>query len=169
MEQEFIIGTITSTHGLKGEVKVFPKTSDIRRFDFLKECYVKTKQGEKKLICDRRKYFKNLVILGFAGINRIEEIEPYKGLDLYVTRENAVPLEAGEFYFADALDAEVFTDTGEKLGVLYDILETGANLVLSVKTADGRTVLIPKIDEIVKEFDCEKKRVVVHMMKGLMD
>ena len=169
METEFKIGVITSTHGLKGEVKVFPTTSDTERFKTLKECYARGKDGDIPLTKKTCKYFKNMVILGFEEIPRIEEAETLKGLELYVSRENAIPLEEGEFYFADVMDSEVYDEEEKRLGTLTDVIETGANLVFEVKLTEGKTVLVPVIDEAVKEIDTEHKRVVIKMMKGLMD
>ncbi len=169
MEKEFKIGVITSTHGLKGEVKVFPTTGDIDRFKVLEKCYARTKSGDVPLTKTSCKYFKNMVILGFAEIPRIEEAESFKGAELYVSREDAIPLEEGEFYFADVMDSEVFDDEGNRLGTLTDIIETGANLVFEVTLTEGKRVLIPVIKDVVKNVDPENKRVEIHIMKGLMD
>jgi 16S rRNA processing protein RimM len=110
-----------------------------------------------------------MVIMKIKGIDNINDIEKYKGADIYVTRENAVPLEDGEYYIADILGASVVTDTGEDLGVLKDVMQTGANDVYVVTLADGREALLPVIDECVLDIDTENKRVTVHLMPGLID
>ena len=118
-EDMFRIGVITSTHGLKGEVKVFPTTDDPARFKKLKKCFIRTKSGDVPVEKKSCKFFKNMVILSFSEFNDINEIEKYKGCELYVTREDAVPLEEDEFYIADVIDAEVFEDNG-KISVAYE-------------------------------------------------
>ncbi|MGN0367540.1 MAG: ribosome maturation factor RimM [Wujia sp.] len=165
----FRIGVITSTHGLRGEVKVFPTTDDVKRFKKLKKCYIRTQQGDMEVEKNSCKFFKNMVILSFKEFTDINQIEKYKGCELYVDRENAVPLEEGEYYIADVIDADVFDDEGKKLGTLVDVMQTGANDVFVVNLEDGKEVLFPVIPDCVLDIDTEQKKVVVHIMNGLMD
>ena len=169
MEDIFRIGVITSTHGLKGEVKVFPTTDDVGRFKKLKKCFIRTKDKDIEVEKNSCKFFKNMVILSFKEFNNINDIEKYKGCDLYVTRENAVPLQEDEFYISDIIGAEVFEENKEKLGELADVLKTGANDVFVVKLTDGKEVLIPVIKEFVPEMDIEHKKITVRLMKGMLD
>ncbi|MBR1742956.1 MAG: ribosome maturation factor RimM [Lachnospiraceae bacterium] len=167
-EDFFRVGAIANTHGVRGEVKVFPTTDDPKRFDFLKQVFLDTGREKTELEVEKVRYFKNLVIVKFKGIDNINDIEKYKGCDLYVTRENAVPLEEGEYYLADIMDAEIFTEDGEKFGVLKDVLETGANLVYVVEH-EGEEVLLPVIPQCVKSVDVEEKKIVVHILPGLLE
>ncbi len=167
-EDMFRIGVITSTHGLKGEVKVFPTTDDVNRFRDLKNCYIRTKTGDVPVEKKTCKFFKNMVILSFSEFKDINEIEKYKGCELYVTRENAVPLEEDEFYIADVIGAEVVEDNGNRLGTLVDVLQTAANDVFVVQMDDSREVLLPVIKECVLDIDAENKIIRVHMMDGLL-
>jgi 16S rRNA processing protein RimM len=170
MEDLFRIGVFANTHGVRGEIKVFPTTEDINRFDYLKELVMDCgKEGMKTLEVSGVKYFKNMVILKFKGIDNINNIEKYKGAELYVTRENAIPLEDDEFYIADILGADVISDEGVRLGVLKDVMQTGANDVYVVKMENGKEVLFPAIPDCVKEVDVENKKLVLHVMKGLLD
>ena len=164
----FRVGVIANTHGIRGEVKVFPTTDDPRRYDSLKEVLLDTGTEKIPLKVSNVRYFKNLVIVKFKGIDNINDIEKYKGMDLYVTRENAIPLEEDEYYIADIIGAEVETEDGKQFGVLKDVLETGANLVYIVEH-EGKEVLLPVIPDCVKDIDTEKKKVVVHIMPGLLD
>ena len=159
MTDLFRVGVIANTHGVRGEVKVFPTTQEPERFKKLKDVILDT---------GKVRFFKNLVIVKFKGIDNINDIEKYKGCDLYVTRENAIPLEEGEVYLADIINSKVITEDGEEFGELVDILETGANLVFVVKH-DGKEVLLPDIPDCVKEVDDKNKVVTVHIMKGLLD
>lgn len=168
MEDFFRVGVIANTHGIRGEVKIFPTTDEVKRFDYLKEAYIDAGKEKIKVEVSSVRYFKNLVIVKFKGIDNINDIERYKGKDLLVTRENALPLEEGEYYLADIIGANVYTEDGILFGSLEDVIETGANLVYSVQH-EGKEVLLPVIDDCVKEVNVEEKKVIVHIMKGLLD
>lgn len=168
MEDKFRVGVITNTHGLRGEVKVFPTTEDPERFRDLKEVLLDTGKEWLELEISSVRFFKNLVIVKFKEFNSINEIEQYKGKDLYVSRENAIPLEEGEYYLADIIGAAVVTEDGAVFGELKDVLETGANLVYVV-LHEGKEVLLPVIPDCVKNVDVEQRKVTVHIMKGLLD
>ena len=163
------MGVISNTHGIRGEVKVYPTTDNVRRFDDLKEVILDTGKEQLILHVTSVKYFKNMVILKFKEFDNINDIIPYKGMDLLVTRENAIPLEEGEYYIADIIGSKVITDEDKILGTLTDVLQTGANDVYVVKTKDGKEVLLPSIEECILDRDIENKIVKVHIMKGLLD
>ena len=168
MEELFRVGVISNTHGIRGEVKVYPTTDNVRRFDDLKEVILDTGKEQLNLHVTSVKYFKNMVILKFKEFDN-NDIIPYKGMDLLVTRENAIPLEEGEYYIADIIGSKVITDEDKILGTLTDVLQTGANDVYVVKTKDGKEVLLPSIEECILDRDIENKIVKVHIMKGLLD
>ena len=168
MEDLFRVGVIANTHGIRGEVKVFPTTDDPKRYEWLKEVLLDTGKEKLHLEISRVRFFKNLVIVKFKGIDNINDIEKYKGSDLFVTRENAVPLEEDEYYIADIIGAVAYTEDGEKFGILKDVLETGANLVYVIGH-EGKDVLVPAIPDCVKDVDVEGKKIVVHILPGLMD
>ena len=169
MEELFRVGVISNTHGIRGEVKVYPTTDNVRRFDDLKEVILDTGKEQLNLHVTSVKYFKNMVILKFKEFDNINDIIPYKGMDLLVTRENAIPLEDGEYYIADIIGSKVITDEDKILGTLTDVLQTGANDVYVVKTKDGKEGLLPSIEECILDRDIENKIVKVHIMKGLLD
>ena len=169
MEELFRVGVISNTRGIRGEVKVYPTTDNVRRFDDLKEVILDTGKEQLNLHVTSVKYFKNMVILKFKEFDNINDIIPYKGMDLLVTRENAIPLEEGEYYIADIIGSKVITDEDKILGTLTDVLQTGANDVYVVKTKDGKEVLLPSIEECILDRDIENKIVKVHIMKGLLD
>ena len=168
MTDLFRVGVIANTHGIRGEVKVFPTTGEPERYNYLKEVILDTGKEKKTLEVASARFFKNLVIVKFKGIDNINDVEQYKGCELFVTRENAIPLEEGEYYIADIIGAKIETEDGEFFGTLKDVLETGANLVY-VSEHKGQEVLLPVIPDCVKEIDTENKKVVVHIMPGLLD
>lgn len=169
MQDIFRVGVIATTHGLKGEVKIFPTTDDINRFKKLKEVMVGTEKETTILEISHVKFFKNLVILGFKEINTIEDAMKLKGKELYVTRENAVKLEEGEYFISDLIGLKAVTEKGQELGELADILQTGANDVYIIKTPEGKDILLPAIKECILGIDLENKMITVHVLEGLLD
>lgn len=168
MEQFLQVGVISSTHGVRGEVKVFPTTNDPHRFQELREVILQTRTEQRKLEIAGVKYFKQFAILKFKGIDNINDIEKYKGCGLFVTREQAQPLEENEYYIADLIGMEVCTEDGSVFGKLKDVMETGANDVYIVRTADNKEVLLPAIRDCILNVDVEANRMTVHLMKGLI-
>jgi 16S rRNA processing protein RimM len=168
-EDMFRIGVITSTHGLKGEVKVYPTTDDVNRFKKLKNCVIRTKKGDIEVEKSGCKFFKNMVILSFKEFNDINQVEGFKSCEIYVTREAAVPLEEDEFYIADVIDMDIVDESGEKLGVLKDVMQTGANDVFVIALNDGRELLMPVIKDCVLDIDYGAGHVTVRLMKGMLD
>lgn len=170
MDNYFRVGVIANTHGIKGEVKVFPTTDDANRFKKLKQVYVDLGREKVELEVAGCRFFKNLVIVKFKGIDDINDIEKYKGCDLYVTRENATPLNEGEYYIADLIDMQVVDEEGNELGILFDVMQTGANDVFVVKLKENdKELLLPNIPDCVLDVNMEERTVKVHVLDGLMD
>lgn len=165
----FRVGVIANTHGIRGEVKVYPTTDNLNRFDDLKDVILDTGREYINLKVEGVRYFKNMAILKFKGIDNINDIEKYKGKDLLVTRENAVPLEENEYYIADLIDMEVYNEDGSRLGILNDVMQTGANDVYVINLENGRELLLPNIDQCILEVNVEEKKMTVHVLEGLMD
>lgn len=163
------VGVISSTHGVRGEVKVFPTTDDPQRFRKLKRVILDTKKDYQELKIQGVKFFKNQVILKFEGHDSIEAVERYKGMDLLVSREDAVPLGENENFIVDLIDMTVVTDEGETLGTLVDVMQTGANDVYVVKTPEKKEILLPAIRDCILEVNVEEKRMKVHVLEGLLD
>ncbi|NLK28614.1 MAG: 16S rRNA processing protein RimM [Clostridiales bacterium] len=168
MDNYLRVGVITTTHGIKGEVKVYPTTDDPLRFKELKEVILDTGKEYLPLEIENVKYFKQTVILKFKGINDINDIEKYRGKDILVTRENAVKLEEGEYFIYDLIGSEVITEDGERLGKLEEVLATGANDVYVVKTEDQKEILIPSIKECILDVNTVEKIITVHLLDGLL-
>lgn len=169
MENLLQVGVISSTHGLKGEVKVFPTTDDPKRFDQLERVFLDTGKEMKELEIERVAYFKKFVILKFKEYNNINDIEAYKGKSLMVSRDNAVKLEENEYFIADLIGVTVLNEDGKTLGRLTDVIATGANDVYTVETDEGKEILIPAIKQCILSVDIRKKVMTVHLLKGLVD
>ena len=115
------------------------------------------------------KFQKNLVILKFKEFNNINEVEKYRQAELYVTRENAVKLEEGEYFICDLIGLKVIDEFGKTIGELTDVIQTGANDVYEVTTPERKKYLFPVIKECILNVDLDEGIVTVHIMKGLLD
>lgn len=169
MEERFQVGVITSTHGVRGEVKVYPTTDDPKRFKRLKEVILDTGKEELILEIEGVKFFKQFVILKFKGFDNINDIEKYRQKSLYVTRENAVRLRKDEYFIADLMGLTVIDEEDKEIGVLKDVMETGANDVYEITMNDGRELLLPAIKQCVLEVNVEEGFIKVHILDGLLD
>ena len=177
MTKRFRIGVISSVHGIHGECKVFVTSDSPERFKKLKTVRAVRPQDplsgakggeEKELELVSVKFFNNMAICRFRGIDTPEEIRKYRGMELWIDRSEAVPLEEGEFYIADLIGLNVETDDGELLGIVSDFWPTGANYVITVKQKNGKEVLLPYIKDCVKDVLPEEGKIVVHLMEGLL-
>ena len=168
MEDRLQVGVITQTHGVRGEVKVFPTTDDPNRFTELKKVYLDTGKELLKLEIQNVKFFKQFVILKFKGIDNINDIEKYKRCSLLIDREDAVELEENEYFIADLIGLDVVLEDDSAFGTLKDVLETGANDVYIIDTKEHGEVLIPAIEECVLEVDIEANKMKIHLMNGLI-
>ena len=169
MENLLQVGVIANTHGIRGEVKVFPTTDDATRFKKLKEVILDTGKEQLPLEIAQVRFAKNLVIVKFKGIDNINDIERYKGKSLYVTREHAEKLEKDEYFIADLIDLRAVSDEGEDLGILYDVLQTGANDVYVLRKEGQADLLVPAIRDCIRSVDIEGGIITVHLLDGLRE
>ena len=168
MEQLLQVGIISSTHGVRGEVKVFPTTDDVKRFKKLKKVILDTGREHLPLEVESVKFFKQFAIVKFKGIDNINDIEKYKGKSLLVDRENAVKLRKDEYFIADMIGLQVYTEDGEAFGTMKDVLETGANDVYIIDSIHYGEVLIPAIKQCILNVDIENQKMTIHLMEGLV-
>lgn len=167
MKQFLETGKITGTHGLKGEVRVQPWADSPEFLADFEELYLDN--GNKKLEITSARVHKNMLIMKIRGVDTIEEADKLRNKVLYMNRDD-VELEQGAYFIQDLIGLDVIDDdTGERLGRLDDVSETGANDVYHVKTDDGREVLIPVIPDVVREISPEQGFVRIFKMKGLFD
>lgn len=169
MDDLLKVGIITSTHGLRGEVKVFPTTDDAGRFLDLKEIILDTGKEKKTLTIERVKFFKNMVILKFKEFDDINDVEIYRQKELLVTRDQAVPLEENEYFIADLIGLKAVSDEGEDLGEIADVLQSAANDIYVIKKAGIADLLVPAIKECVKKVDIENGTIEIHLLPGLRE
>ena len=173
MEEDlFRVGCVATTHGVRGEVKVYPTTEEPQRFKKYKEVLLKDPQERREDRCmhiESVKFFKQMVIVKFKECETMEDADRLRGAELYVPREKAVPLQENEYYISDLIGMQVESDEGVLLGVLDDVMQTGANDVYVVKQADGKEILLPAIKECIKLVDVNARHMTVHLMPGLVE
>ena len=162
------IGQIVNTFGIKGMVKVKPFTDNIERFSNLEKIYIKNKSGQTEYKIQEVKYHKNMVLIKFEGIENPEQADLLRNSYLIVDRETEEPLEAGRYYIVDMIGLDVFTDDNEYLGKLEDIYNTGSSDIYVVKNELGKQVLLPAIEDVIKNIDMDNKKVIVHLIPGLV-
>lgn len=162
------IGQIVNTFGIKGMVKVMPFTENIERFSKMKTVYVKNKKENKKYEIEEVKYHKNRVLIKFKGVENPEQADLLRQSYLLVDRADEEPLEEGTYYIVDMIGLEVYTDEGELLGILEDIFNTGSNDIYVVKNELGKQILLPSIPDVIKKIDMPNKKVIVHLLPGLV-
>lgn len=168
MEKQLQVGVISSTHGVRGEVKVFPTTDDVTRFRQLKKVYLDTGREMLPLEIQNVKFFKQFAILKFKGIDNINDIEKYRGKSLMIDREDAVDLDEDEYFIADMIGMKVCTEDGSEFGTLKDVMETGANDVYIIDSLEHGEVLIPAIRKCILDVDMDEERMTIHLMEGLV-
>ena len=168
MEQLLQVGVISSTHGVRGEVKVFPTTDDVKRFKKLKQVILDTGKEQLPLEVEGVKFFKQFAILKFKGIDNINDIEKYKGKSLLVDRQNAVKLRKDEYFISDMIGMSVYTEDDNLFGTLKDVMETGANDVYVIESKEHGEVLVPAIKQCILEVDIENQKMVIHLLEGLV-
>ena len=162
------IGQIVNTFGIKGMVKVKPFTDDIRRFDELKTVYVEKNSNQTEYEIEEVKYHKDMVLIKFKGIDKVEQAEMLRNSYLTISRDSVEKLEEGRYYIVDLLGLEVYTDEQVLLGTLEDIFNTGSNDIYVVKDKQGKQILLPAIQDVVKQIDIENKKIIVHLLPGLI-
>ena len=169
MEKLLKVGVISSTHGLKGEVKVFPTTDDVKRFRQLKEVLLDAGDEKTVLQIEQVKFFKQFVILKFKGIDTMEAAEKYRKCSLMVPRSSAVRLSRDEYFIADLIGLTVLDEENAEIGTLYDVIETGANDVYAVRLHSGKEFLLPAIKQCILDVDVESGFIKIHILEGLLD
>ncbi len=170
MTESFQVGVIASTHGLAGEVNVFPTTQDPDRFKKLKKVTLHTQKGEEILLdVVSARFFKKFVIVKFKQFNNINEVEKFRGCELTIDRKDGIKLEKGEYYCADLIGLTIVDEEGAELGTLTEILQTGANDVYEMTLKDSEEkIYIPAIKDCVKEIDIDAGKITIHVMPGLL-
>ena len=167
MEELLKVGVLSQTHGVHGEMKVYPTTDDPKRFKKLKSVLLDTGNGYKEMNISAVRFFKQYVIVKFEGYDSINDIEKYKGMGIFVTRENAVKLDEDEYFIADLIGLTVVDEDDVKIGTLNDVMITGANDVYVIERINGEELLLPAIKQCILKVDVLNGYIKVRLLKGL--
>lgn len=168
MKETFNMGKIVNSHGVKGEVRIYPFTDDLDKFEDFDYLLIEG-EGDKKFEIESSRPHKNMVLLKFKEFNDINQILKFKDKNVYIYREDANDDGEGH-YIVDLLGLEIYDDQGRFIGVLEDVLQNTAQDLYSIKRADNKkTFYLPVVDEFVKSIDMENKRIIVHLIEGMLD
>ena len=165
------VGKIVNTHSLKGEVKVISST-DFEEERFKKGSKLLITRGNqliREVVVQSYRNHKNFLLVKFEGIDSVEEAEKLKNLQIKIDSTEVGELEENEFYFHQIIGCEVFDENDKNLGEIIDILTPGANDVWVIKGENGKEILIPYIEDVVKKIDITNKKVNIEVMEGLID
>lgn len=162
-----VIGKILRAHGVRGEVRVLLHTDLPERFTWLKEVYV-GERNPQPIAVEGVRFHKEFALLKLVGYDFRDQIDAIKGELLQVPIEDAIPLEEGEYFLFQLVGLDVYTDEGEHLGQLKDVIETGANNVFVVQSEGKKDILLPDTEEVVTDIDFDNGRLTVHLLPGLL-
>jgi 16S rRNA processing protein RimM len=161
-----VIGRIVKPHGVQGEMRVEIVTELPERFTWLKKVYL-GEHDPQPVSVESVRFHKNFVLVKLEGYDSREDAAEVRSQLLQVPKDEAIPLEEGEYYLYQLEGLAVYTDEGEHLGELVEVLETKANNVFIVHGSRGE-VLLPDTEEVVLEIDFENSRMKVHLLPGLL-
>lgn len=166
-----VVGVITGTHGVRGEVKVFPLTDDISRFSVLKEAFLTDKDGRitDQVDCIGYKKIRNFAVLKFSRIQDMESAEKIKNKYICVERKNSIKLPQNSYFICDIIGLEVFDPGGKSVGAIKDVIQTGANDVYCIGRPGKKDLLLPAIKQIVKHIDIEDKKIIADIPEDLIE
>ena len=167
MDKYFEIGQIVNTSGLKGVIKVKPFTDDITKFNTLKTIYIEIKNELKSFEIEKVYFNKNMVFLKLKGIDTVEQAESYRNYYLKIERTDE-ELDKDSYYIVDIEGCKVYTEEQKFLGIISEVFSTGSNDVYVVKSEDGKQILLPAIKDVIKQVDIKNKKIIVHLLEGLV-
>ncbi len=155
MENLFKIGQIVNTHGIKGEVKVYPLTEDVNKFKRLETVLV---DGVEKKILGV-KFQKDRVILKIEGIDSMNDAETYKQKYIEIPRENEPELPPDTYYVSDLKECTIYDTNEKEIGRIFDVISTPNNDVYWIK--EPKELLIPVLRDIVLDIDINLKKIII--------
>ncbi len=167
-EKYFTVGNIVNTQGIKGEMRIMPTVDDVKRFKLLEKVYIEQRGSIKEYAVEGVRFHKQFVLIKLKGVDDMTAAEKFKGSVVKITEDMAIPCEEDEYYIRDLYDMKVVDENGAELGIIGDILFTGANDVYVVKRKEDTDILIPAIHRCILNVDIENKVMTVRLMEGLV-
>lgn len=163
-----MIGQIINTHGIKGDLKVYPYTEDVERFSDLEKIYIG--EGKEPFDIGKVKYHKGMVLLKLKSFDNINEVLHFKEEYLYIDEENIVELPENNYFIDDLIDCNVY-DMGEKyIGYVKNVLQNTGNDIYVVKNDDKKEeYLIPGVTSFVKKIDVSNQKILIDPIDGMIE
>ncbi|CAK8054193.1 ribosome maturation factor RimM [Eupransor demetentiae] len=169
-ETLYKVGQIVNTHGIRGEVKVAAITDfAAERFAPGAQLQIKTETGYQEEVVASSRQHKGMWLVKFEGLDNINDVEHFKGDDLYVDGQERSDLADGEYYYDEIIGCEVLDENQQVLGEITSVMPTGANDVWVMRQPNGKEGLIPVIDDVVKNVDVANKKITIEVLEGLFD
>lgn len=171
MSSWFNVGKVVNTHGIRGEVKVISQTDfPEERFSSGSSLTLFDPDGKESIpvTVESSRVHKNSFIVKFREFHDINEVERMKGWSVKVGKDQLFELPENEYYYYEIVGCQVVSEEGEAIGQVTEILSPGANDVWVVQPPKGKPVYIPYIEDVVKQVDVANKRIVIHLMEGLI-
>lgn len=166
--ESILIGNVANIHGIKGEIKVYPYTDDILNLTNLKSIYFDKELKEKYKI-KRVRVHKNMLVIKLEGINDANEALELKTKDVYIPRNALKELDDNTYYIEDLLLSDIVEEeSGNVIGKLTYVFNTGANDVYEVEREDKSKIYLPAISDVIKKVDIKSKKIYVKLMEGLI-
>lgn len=163
-----IVGKIINTHGIKGEVKIYPMTDDVERFSNLEKIYIGDLRKEVNLKTVR--YHKGFPIIGFKEFDDINQVLTFKDQLIYVDDEDRIVLPEDHYFLYDLIDCVVYDTDNNKIGYINDVLQNVSNDIYVIKDEiNNKEYLIPAVKQFIKLVDVESKRVVIDPIEGMIE
>lgn len=166
--QSVLVGQISSVHGIKGEVKIYPYTDDMERFSKRKEIFIDEELNIKYKIKSCRVH-KNMLITKLEGIDTVEQALTLKSKNVYIDKVKLEKLEKDSYYVEDLIGIKVIDITNNnEIGVISYVFNTGANDVYEVSNSENEKIYLPAIHQVIKKVDIQDKKMYVEIMEGLI-
>ena len=154
------VGTILAPHGVRGEFKVRLQTDDPEHLLTVKRLYLGDETTPRTVLGARLHAGNALIRL--QGISSPESVERFRGTPLRIRGVDARPLAANEYFLYQVIGLEAYDESGNRLGQVGDLIETGANDVLVITPEDGGAdILLPSHPDVIIAMDPAAGRIVV--------
>lgn len=162
-----IIGKIINTRGIRGDLKVFPMTSVIKRFSDLD--YVFLGEQLDKYEIAKVSYDNKFVYLTFKGFEDINKVLKLKEQFIYIEDQNRIKLDKDTFFISDLISCKVYDTENNFIGELIDVMEVPANDVYVIRGKDNNEILIPAVKKFIKSVDVSEKIIVIDPIEGMLN
>lgn len=169
MTERIAIGKIVSAHGIKGEVRVVPWTDSLERFNLLNRVYLAKDGAVRTAHIISARSHKNVVVMSLREVTSANEAEALRNWTVEIEHKDLLPLPEGHYYIFQLIGLKVRILDGRDLGVLTEVLQTGANDVYVVQRPGCKDVLIPALKSVVKKIDIQGQEILVDPLPGLLD